>query len=219
MAGRVCVILGAGKGLGHSLARKFANDGYRVVVSRRSAMSAEDTASCNAVSAVQCDVTKEEDVNNLFKQVEQELGPVHTVLYNAGRGVWKTWLEASLEEFDQAYECNAKGLLMVAKAVGPGMIERGEGCIGVTGATASLRGKPFTSVFAPSKGAQRMLAQALARDLGPKGIHVFLAIIDGQMVPGKMDSDDVATSYLALANQPKSAWTFELDLRNFDENW
>jgi len=221
---KVCVVIGAGEKLGYSLVRKYANQGFKVVASRRKEISAADLSSLgNNVYSIPCDVSQEADVKNLFSKTESDHGPVHTVIYNAGTGVFKTWEELTLQEFEAQFNINAKGLFMVAQAVCPGMVSRGEGVIGITGATASLRGKPFTTGFATAKGGQRLLAQALARDLGPKGVHVFLAIIDG-MIKGDgsekfMDPDHMAEAYWNLANQHKSAWTFEADLRPFTENW
>jgi len=128
-----------------------------------------------------------------------------------------------MADMDQGYATNTKGLLLLAQLVAPGMVERGEGVIGVTGATASLRGKPFTAGFAPAKASQRMVAQALARDLGPKGVHVFYVIIDGQINgttdPKFMQADEIADVYWNIASQPRSVWTHEMDLRPFGENW
>lgn len=130
---------------------------------------------------------------------------------------------------------NVYGLLRATQNVAPGMIERAKDApptstpssILVTGATASLRGKPITVGFAPQKGAQRLLSQALARDLGPKGVHVGLFIIDGQIGdsgcgltdPTKLDPDAIAATYWSVANQCKTAWSFETEVRPSMENW
>jgi len=223
---KVCVVIGAGEKLGYALVRKFANQGFKVVASRRKEIAQADLQSLGPnVYSIPCDVAREEDVKALFNKTEQDHGPVHTVLFNAGVGVFKTWEELSVDEFERTFNINAKGLFMVAQAVCPGMVSRGEGVIGITGATASLRGKPITTGFAPAKGAQRMLAQALARDLGPKGIHVFMTIIDGIIKPEDqsgdqfMEPDQIAETYWHLANQPRSTWSFETELRPFKENW
>jgi len=126
---------------------------------------------------------------------------------------------------------NVYGLLRATQRVGPGMIERAKtpsssiSAILVTGATASLRGKPFTVGFAPPKGAQRLMAQSLARDLGPKGVHVGLFIIDGQIGdaggddPTKLDPNAIAETYWSVANQSKTCWSFETEVRPAVENW
>jgi NAD(P)-dependent dehydrogenase (short-subunit alcohol dehydrogenase family) len=148
------------------------------------------------------------------------------VVYNAGSGSWGTLDEATLEQFERAWRVNALGLFATAKRLAPGMAERGRGNFVVVGATASLRGKPVTTTFAPAKAAQRSLAQALARQLGPRGIHVSLLIIDGRIGEAgtrepetQLDPNDIAAAAGFLAAQPASAWTFELDLRPRNETW
>ena len=118
------------------------------------------------------------------------------------------------------------GAFLTSKQVIPAMLERGTGNIVVVGATASLRGKPFTTAFAPAKAAQRSLAQAMARHLGPKGIHVSLLIIDGVInepddanAPSTLDPSAIADAAYNLTQQPRSAWTFELELRPYGESW
>jgi len=220
---KVCVIFGAGEKIGYALARKFANKGYKVVVSRRSEIPAAELSTLgDGVTSIPCDVTKQEAVQSLVQKVETSLGPIHTVLYNAGSFIFKNWENVTIEEFEFSFNVNAKGLLFVSKAVCPGMVERGEGVIGITGATASLRGKPIAVAFAPAKAAQRMLAQSLARDLGPKGIHVFYTILDGQVrlnEPGYMKPEDIADNYYSIAHQNRTAWTQETDMRPYTENW
>lgn len=171
-----------------------------------------------------CDVTDPASVKSAVASIEKELGNIHTVVYNAGNGVWKTWDKVELDQFDMAMKTNVHGLLQVTQLVAPKMIDQGEGAIMVTGATASMRGKPFTVGFAPAKGAQRLLAQALARDLNPKGVHVGLFIIDGQI--GKDDSDPkmidpnaIAETYWTVAHQPKTCWSFETEMRPSLEDW
>ena len=130
------------------------------------------------------------------------------------------------EEFERGWQINVRGLLQsVRQGVGP-MREQGAGAIVVTGATASLRGKPFTAAFAQAKAAQRSLAQSFARQLGPEGIHVAVVIVDGMIGTDDQDEDatalrpaDIAETVHHLATQPKSAWSFEVDVRPFNENW
>jgi NADP-dependent 3-hydroxy acid dehydrogenase YdfG len=169
-------------------------------------------------------VTDPNDVETAIKAIQNELGPIHTVIYNVGNGFFKTWDVIELSEFDLGMKSNVYGLLKVTQLVAPGMVERGEGAIMVTGATSSLRGKPFTVGFAPPKGAQRLLAQSLARDLGPKGVHVGLFIIDGSIGkdgsdPSKLDPRAIADTYWNVASQPKNCWSFETEVRPSVETW
>ncbi|MFU8804071.1 MAG: SDR family NAD(P)-dependent oxidoreductase [Bradymonadaceae bacterium] len=230
---RVCVVVGVGPGNGESLVRTFARDGYRVAaLARDKGKLDEVVGGVDGVNTYACDATDEGQVGSVFDQIERELGPVHTLLYNAGSGVFHTFMEVEAKDLQQSWEVNTKGLFLAAKKVIPRMVKEGRGVIGVTGASASLRGKPATTAFAQAKAAQRMLAQSLAREFGPRGIHVFYFIIDGiidlpgtrRMMPDKPDEfflnpDDIAGSVYAVAHQPRSAWTFELDLRPFGEDW
>ena len=138
-------------------------------------MSPEDTERDvgPGIVPMQCDVASKEQMEKLVNEIENKFGPVATMLYNAGSGVFKTYDNLTVAEFEKSLSINTTGLLIAAQIVCPRMVKRGGGVVGVTGATASLRGKPFTAGFAPAKAAQRMLAQSLARDLGPKNVHVF----------------------------------------------
>jgi NADP-dependent 3-hydroxy acid dehydrogenase YdfG len=198
---------------------------YQVALLSRSLekVQAAESSISNSKGFV-CDVTDPASIESAVASIEKDLGPIHTVIYNAGNGVWKTWDKIGMEQFDMAMKTNVHGLLKVAQVVAPGMIERGEGSILVTGATASLRGKPVTAGFAPAKGAQRLLAQSLARDLHPKGVHVGLFIIDGSIGtddsdPGKIDPNAIAQTYWTVSNQPKTCWSFETEVRPSIENW
>jgi NADP-dependent 3-hydroxy acid dehydrogenase YdfG len=222
---KVCAIFGYGPGVGAAAARKWSSEGCKVALLARTLEKVQAAeATIPQSKGFACDVTKPADIDSAVTKIEQELGPIHTVVYNAGNGVWKTWDALDLDLFDMAMKTNVHGLLKVTQAIAPGMIQRGQGTILVTGATASLRGKPFTVGFAPPKGAQRLLAQALARDLGPKGVHVGLFIIDGMIGvddqdPKKIDPNAIADTYWHVANQPKTCWSFETEVRPSVENW
>eukprot|EP00525_Craspedostauros_australis_P002620 CAMPEP_0198109820 /NCGR_PEP_ID=MMETSP1442-20131203/1872_1 /TAXON_ID= /ORGANISM="Craspedostauros australis, Strain CCMP3328" /LENGTH=229 /DNA_ID=CAMNT_0043765629 /DNA_START=99 /DNA_END=788 /DNA_ORIENTATION=+ len=224
-AQKVCVIFGYGPGLGAACAAKWASEGYKVAILARSIDKLKAAeSSMPSATGYACDVTKPEDIEAAVASIKKDLGPINTCIYNAGNGVWNTYDKIDLDRFDQSMKTNVHGLLKTAQAIAPAMVERGAGTFLVTGATASLRGKPFSAGFAPAKGAQRLLAQSLARDLGPKGVHVGYFIIDGGI--GKDDSDEtkidpnaIANTYWNVACQPKSCWTFELDVRPSVENW
>ena len=223
-ASKVCAIFGFGPGVGAACARKWSSEGFKVAMMSRKlekVQAAESTIPNSKGYA--CDVTNPSDMKSTVESIEKDLGPIHTMIYNAGNGVWKTWDKIELNDFDMAMKTNTHGLLCATQLIAPGMVERGEGCLLVTGATASLRGKPFTAGFAPAKGAQRLLAQALARDLGPKGVHVGLFIIDGGIGDGsdpkKIDPNAIAQTYWNVATQPNSCWSFETEVRPMFETW
>lgn len=233
MSRPVCAIPGAGPGLGASLARRFADAGYGVAMMARDADRLDDLAAgIDGARAYACDVTDAADVARAFDAVAADLGPVTTLLYNAGNAVFGAVDEVSPGDFESAWRVNALGLFHCTRQVLPAMRENGDGCILVTGATASRRGGARFAGFAAAKAAQRSLAESMARQLGPEGIHVALAIIDGvidtprtrQMMADRpddafLDPDAIAETYLHVAQQPRSAWTFELDLRPHAENW
>lgn len=224
----VAAVIGIGPQNGAAFARRFAKDGYAVALMSRSTGLSETLASeLPDAKAFACDVSDGDATAKAFAAVREQMGPVDTVVFNAGSGTWGNIEELSADAFERAWRINAMGLFVVAKQVVPGMVQRGAGSIIVVGATASLRGKPFTTAFAPAKAAQRSLAQAMARHLAPKGVHVGLLILDGQVTepgtegdpPSKLSSDDIAHAAAFLASQPSSAWTFELDVRPRMENW
>ena len=198
-----------------------------MVITRRAAV-AEDVLArdvCPGVVALQADVTNEERMKAVVEEIQTRFGRIEALVYNAGSGVFKKYEDLSVAELEKSFAINTSGLLIAAKLVCPSMVAAGGGVLAVTGATASLRGKPFTAGFAPAKAAQRMLAQSLARDLGPKNVHVFYNIIDGGVRAGAeeggkhMDPEDIAETYWRVAQQKRSAWSFEVDMRPFCENW
>ncbi|MEM9191755.1 MAG: SDR family NAD(P)-dependent oxidoreductase [Myxococcota bacterium] len=226
MSKPVCVVCGIGPKNGASFARRFSKEGYAVaLLSRKTEYSEELAKELGDAKAYACDVSSPEAVEAAFASVRSELGPVDVLVFNAGSGSWGNIEEITPEDFERGWRINALGAFLTSKQVIPGMVERAAGAIIIVGATASLRGKPFTTGFAPAKAAQRSLAQAMARHLGPKGVHVALMIIDGGI--GKptgdevktLDPDDIAATAYYLTTQNKSAWTFELDLRPHLENW
>lgn len=222
----VCAVFGFGPGLGGAVARKWSREGFQVAILSRSLDKVQTAAaSLTNTTGYECNVAEPQSIETAISSIERELGPIDTVIYNAGNGVWKTWNEIGWDQFDAAMKVNVHGLLKTTQQVAPGMIERGSGKILITGATASLRGKPFTAGFAPPKGAQRLLAQSLARDLGPKGVHVGYFIIDGGIGKAgsedasKLNPDAIADTYWHVAQQPKSCWSFETEVRPSVETW
>ena len=172
----VAAVLGVGPGLGAALARRFAR-GYTVAINARSAeylysLAAEIRAAGGQVLEVPADIGDRAQVEAAFKLIRERLGPPEVLLYNAGSGTWGTIAEITPEQYEHAWQVNAYGAFLSAKAVAPGMIARGRGVMLFTGATAGVKAGPRSVAFGPAKFALRGLAQSLARDLGPKGIHV-----------------------------------------------
>lgn len=223
----VCVVVGVGPKNGRAFAKRFADEGYAVALLSRSTEYTGALADEIGGRAYACDVTDPDAINDTFSRIRDDLGDVEVLLYNAGSGKFGTFDDVPDEEFEKGWQINVRGLLQSTRAVVGPMRKRGRGAIIITGATASLRGKPFTSAFASAKAAQRSLAQSFARQLGPEGIHVALVIVDGKIGTDDETSNeseflrprDIAETVHHLAMQPKSAWSFEVDVRPFGESW
>lgn len=233
MSKPVCVVAGVGEGNGAALARAFSDEEMAV------ALLARDTDFTGALAveladsrAYACDVTDAAAVKTTFAAIRRDMGDPETLVYNAGSGVWGDVESIGLDDFETSWRVNAYGALAASQAVIPAMKAAGRGSIIFIGATASKRGGPRTAAFAPAKAAQRSLAESMARTLGPQGIHVALIVIDAvvdlprtrQSMPDKPDEfflkpADMAASAVWLAQQPRSAWTFEIDVRPFGEKW
>ncbi|MGA9520480.1 MAG: SDR family NAD(P)-dependent oxidoreductase [Myxococcaceae bacterium] len=230
---KVCVVVGVGPGNGAALARRFSEDGYAVALLARSTKMTSALASeLPDARAFVCDVGDAESVARTFAAIRSELGEVNVVAFNAGSGVFGSLDEVTADDFEKGWRVNALGLFLVAKEVVPAMKAAKSGAIVVIGATASRRGVPRTTAFAPAKAAQRSLCEALARQLGPSGIHVALIIVDGvvdlprtrEWMKDKPDDffvkpTGVADLASSLVRQDKSAWTFEAEARPFGESW
>lgn len=229
----VCAILGVGPGNGASLARRFSAAGYAIALCSRSEERLQSIAAgVDNAEIYQYDVRDPAAPGRVFPEIRERQGPVDVLIYNAGAGRFASIDEATVEEFQAAWEVNARGLFLAAQSVLPHLRERGGGNIVVIGATASLKANAGFAPFASAKSAQRALAQSLARHLGPEKIHVSHVVIDGvidlqrtrEWLPDKpddffMDADQIAESVYFLTQQPEQAWTFELDLRPYGEKW
>jgi NAD(P)-dependent dehydrogenase (short-subunit alcohol dehydrogenase family) len=225
------LISGMGDGLGTAMAETFAATGHDVIGLARTDKIAAIVATRvatqgGAYAHIVCDVTRPDDVARALRPY---LDRVSVLIHNAHALLIKPFLEIDPAAFEQAWRVTCFSGLLVARAVLPGMAERGKGTIIFSGATASWRGGPKFSAFASAKFALRGLAQAMAREYGSLGIHVAHVVIDGLIEGEKTDQrfgpaktsrmapDAVARAYLYLANQPASAWSHELDLRPFSE--
>lgn len=232
MSERVAVVVGVGPGLGAALVRTFADEGYTVVASARSASALTGLGSkAGRVVAVDCDATEPADVDRVFDKAA-ELGRVEVAIFNAGAFVRGGILETEPAEFERCWRVGCFAGYLVGRAAARRMVAHGAGTILFTGATASLRGGAgFVNLASPKFGL-RAVAQSMARELGPKGVHVAHVIIDGQIrsqryahLEGErgpdslLDPDAIAAQYLALHRQHRSAWTQELDLRPWSEKF
>jgi len=233
MTKKVCVVVGVGPGNGAALARRFAGEGYGVALLARTTEITEPLAkSLGDARAYPCDVSDAASVAAAFEAIEREMGPVDTLVYNAGTGTWATVEDVVPAALESAFRVNTLGLLLASQKVIPQMKARGGGNIVVIGATASRRGAARTAGFAPAKAAQKSLAESMARHLWPQNIHVSLIIVDGVVdlprarahMKDKPDDffispDAVAVTAFHLTTQHPSAWSFEVEARPFKETW
>ena len=231
MNGKTAAVLGVGPGLGAAVARRFAREGFAVALMARREESVagvrEEIESAGGTAlAVSADATDLASVAVAFDRVRAELGDPEVFVYNAGAFQMGGILEISPEKFDECFKANCAGAFYAAQQVLPAMVEAGRGTVLLTGATAALRGGARFSALAVGKFGLRALAQSMAREFGPQGIHVAHAVIDGQidtprvreMSPGREDHtmlspDAIAETYWQIHSQDRTAWTLELDLR------
>jgi NAD(P)-dependent dehydrogenase (short-subunit alcohol dehydrogenase family) len=233
----VAIVVGVGPGLGAALVRCFAQGGHPVAMVARSRefmdeLAAEVKAAGGRTLAVTADVGDAEQIARAFDTVRAELGAPEVLLYNAGSGKWGTIVEITPAQYEDSWRTNAYGAFLCAKQAVSDMIKHRRGVMLFTGATAGIKAGPKSAAFGPAKFAVRGLAQSLARDLGPRGIHVAYVNVDGMIdmpaVRSQMASvkdEDllkpaaIAEAYWHLANQDPSAWTQELDVRPFKEKF
>jgi NAD(P)-dependent dehydrogenase (short-subunit alcohol dehydrogenase family) len=232
----VAVVIGVGPGLGAALARRFAA-AYSVAILARKGdylkeLATELRQSGGTMMDLTCDVSNAAQIAETFRAIRAKLGEVEVLLYNAGSGVFGGITEITPDQYETDWRVNAFGAFVAAKEVVPAMIARRRGTMLFTGATAGVKAGPKSVSFGPAKFAMRGLAQALARDLGPKGIHVAWINVDGSidipgargLKPGLRDADflkpeAIAETYWHLAHQDPSAWTMELEVRPFKEKF
>jgi len=233
MSDKICLISGVGPGTGAALSRRFASGGYRV------AMLARDESRLRGLereidgsAAFPCDVSDPEQVDQVLDDVVRTLGPPSVLIHNAVGGAFGSFLDIDPRVLNRNFQTNTMGLLYLARKVAPAMVARGEGVIVATGNTSALRGRANFAGFAPSKAAQRILAEAMARDLGPKGVHVAYVVIDAVIdVPWTRERFKdapadffikpaaIADEVFHLAHQDRSAWSFNVEIRPYRETW
>ncbi len=222
------VIVGAGPGLGTSLARRFAESGFSISLiarNREKLLPLVDEVRSFGVNAIalKADATSESQVRRLFARTEKELGPVTIVIYNVSLRIRKPVLEISSHEFINAWKLSCYGGFLVGREAAKYMVPRAKGSIFFTGATASIKGFPSSAAFAVGKFGLLGLAESMARELQPKGIHVSHFVIDGVIgrdsKNSKLDPDAIAESYLQVHRQHRSSWSFRVELRPWLEKF
>jgi NAD(P)-dependent dehydrogenase (short-subunit alcohol dehydrogenase family) len=224
---RSALIVGAGAGLSASLARLFAKNGMSVALAARDAAKLAALAAETGATAHACDASKADDVAHLFAQLD---APPDVVVFNASARARGPVADLDPNDVERAIAISAFAGFLVGQAATRAMLPRGSGTIIFTGASASVKGYPESSSFAMGKFALRGLAQSMARELGPKGIHIAHVIIDGGIrsatrrdpsnAPDSLlDPDAIAEAYLQLVNQHRSAWTWEIELRPWVERF
>jgi NAD(P)-dependent dehydrogenase (short-subunit alcohol dehydrogenase family) len=237
----VCCVIGAGDATGSAVARRFAKEGYTVCVARRTEAALKplvDQINVEGGRAVAfgLDARREDQVVNFFHHVEAEVGQIEVLVFNVGGNVRFPIVETTAQKYFKVWEMCAMAGFLAGREAARVMLPRGRGTMLFTGATASLRGAAGFAAFAGGKAALRALAQSMARELGPQGLHVAHVVIDGlidtafarehfaqrveEVGPdGILNPDHIAEAYWWLHQQPRDAWTFELDLRPSAEGW
>jgi NAD(P)-dependent dehydrogenase (short-subunit alcohol dehydrogenase family) len=228
---KVAVVVGVGPGLGSAVAHRFAREGFAVGLMARnidklSQFQKDIEANGGKALAVACDVSDPASVNNAFEQVKSQLNAPEVLVYNAGAFTMAGILELTPEQFEANWKVNCFGAFLAAQQVLPAMVERSQGTILLTGATAATRGGARFAALAVGKFGLRALAQSLAREFGSQGIHVAHIIIDGMINTPRVQAmasnrdvhtlvspDAIAETYWQLYKQDTTAWTLELDLR------
>ena len=240
-AGKAAIIIGAGDATGGAVARRFARAGYTACVCRRNGdqlapLVADIEAEGGTARAFGVDARDEAQVEAFFRTVEDEVGPVEVMVFNIGANVNFPITETTSRVYRKVWEMAAFAGFLTGREAARYMTPRGEGTIIFTGATASMRGGKGFAAFSGAKFALRALAQSMARELGPKGIHVAHSVIDGAIDTawirenfpdraalddegGILKPDDISETYWQIHRQPRTAWTHEIDLRPWIESW
>ena len=239
--GKAVLVIGAGDATGGAIARRFAREGYVACVTRRHAdklqpLVAAIEADGGKARAFGSDARKEEEMIALIDTIEREVGPIEVAVYNIGANVNFPIRETTARVFFKVWEMACFGGFLMGREVAKRMVPRGRGTILFTGASASIRGRSGYAAFSSGKHALRAVAQSMARELGPEGVHVAHIVIDGAIdtawirenfpdraalksQDGILDPEAIAENYWLIHRQPRSAWTHELDLRPWIESW
>ena len=231
---RTLLVAGAGAGLGKSVAKRFAREGYAVALAARNAERLSNLASEIGAAAFPADLTDEAEVGKLFRDVEGRLGPIEAVAFIAATRVQGPIAELSAADFERVWRQSCFSGFLVGREAARTMLPRGSGSVIFTGASGSTRGRAHFAAFAAAKGGLRFVAQSMARELGPQGIHVATVLIDGAIdsermrrehrsrmealgADGALHPDAIAETFWQIHSQQRSAWTHEVDLRPWKE--
>ncbi|MGH8787490.1 MAG: SDR family oxidoreductase [Cupriavidus necator] len=238
---KAILVMGAGDATGGAIARRFAREGYIACVTRRNAgklapLVAQIEAEGGLAHAFGSDARKEEDVTALIQEIESNIAPIEVAVFNIGANVRYDLLDTTARVYYKVWEMACFAGFLMGRETARVMVPRARGSIFFTGATASLRGRAGFAAFAGAKHGLRALAQSMAKELGPKGIHVAHPIVDGAIDTefirenfperyalkdrdGILNPEHIADTYWMLHQQPRDAWTHELDLRPWIEAW
>lgn len=240
---KACLVIGAGDATGAAVARAFAGEGFISCITRRprngdalQALADDITATGKRALPFPTDARDEDAMMALIEQIEKEVAPIEVAVFNIGANVSFSITETTSRVYRKVWEMGCFAGFLMGREVAKRMLERERGTIIFTGATASMRGRAGFAAFAAAKHGLRALAQSMARELGPKNIHVAHVVVDGMIdspfirenVPqvddlraedAILNPDEIAQNYVWLHNQPRSAWTHELDLRPWKESW
>jgi NAD(P)-dependent dehydrogenase (short-subunit alcohol dehydrogenase family) len=240
---KVCLVIGVGDGVGAAIAKAFALDGFETVITRRArnlpdleAIAQKIREQGGVVHARGVDARSEEETIALFQEIERDIGPIEVLVFNIGANVRFAIEATTARVFTKVWEMACFAGFLAGREAAKVMVPRGRGTILFTGATASIRGRENFSAFASAKAGLRAVAQSMARELGKKNIHVAHVVCDGSIdgvfsrenIPDLdqrlaedrvLKPDDIALNYLSLHHQRRSAWTHEMDLRPWSENW
>ena len=238
---RVALVIGAGDSTGGAIAKRFAREGYVACVTRRTAdklhpLVDDIRAAGGQAHGFASDARKEEDVVALVEQIERDIGPIEVLVFNIGANVPCSILEETARKYFKIWEMACFGAFLTGREVAKRMVARGRGTIIFTGATAGMRGAANFAAFAGAKHALRALAQSMARELGPQGVHVAHVVVDGATdtefirsnfperyatkdQDGIVNPDHIADLYWQLHQQPRDAWTHETEIRPWMESW
>jgi NAD(P)-dependent dehydrogenase (short-subunit alcohol dehydrogenase family) len=238
---KVALVIGAGDATGGAIAKRFAAGGYTACMTRRDAARLEPlipaiTDAGGAAHGFASDARKEDEVIALVEQIERDIGAIEVLVFNIGANVPCSVLEETARKYFKIWEMACFSGFLNGREVAKRMVTRGRGTIIFTGATAGLRGSAHFAAFAGAKHALRALAQSMARELGPQGVHVAHVVVDGAIdtefirtnfperyalkdQDGILNPEHIAENYWHLHAQPRDAWTFELDLRPYMERW